>query len=610
MADDAPLTKKGRGGFRERAGRPKGSKNKPKVSLPAAAAAAPAPAPPCASVQPRETAAKRRPADKVFSGFKSASRRIANFWTTRAPQGTHGMDTESIPEQPPSGFVSAHNVITRLHEEMQAADVPVLASEQVFQETVEDPEQDDAGAALLDETDDRDEDNEDGLDEEQERAEAAVDSPNEQWLRTTLEKLKKDITDDKPPRIYRDGQLWIYPRDPIFALQCAATEEIYCPDALYQLPIFVWLPDYLPGHPDRFICECGEFLNKHSWNTKPIARRVCTTSGSDYFLLTKRHYCPHRNGNTRGCGKTYQGTDPWILAQLPRFVQDRFPVAISHRSAVDLSQMDMMKITFAGRFGPDPFSKMVRELKYLRHSRLEAMYLHAALHYGLRGPKIPLFSPFHDAMGFAGYAPSTKYLKSMFIAWFTSHRILLQTVDHQGRLPGGEPIHTALYDALNTDEEVRFYGLTLTQSFAPLEGMYERVQIELPRHGHKPTEAVFCDNPRSERSWHERVTPSLKCDVQHIVVNPFRDLPEFRSSTTEPMFASSPNRIDTLCDDIIRSLPADDSLYLTLSLSLNGDHIRAVLLRTESMILVLDARFKPLSRASLPHLRAHPSPDR
>jgi hypothetical protein len=104
-------------------------------------------------------------------------------------------------------------------------------------------------------------------------------------------------------------------------------------------------------------------------------------------------------------------------------------VAISHRSALDISQMDMMKITFAGRFGADPFSKMVRELKYLRHSRLEAMYLHAALHYGLRGAsKIPQFSSFKNRIGFAGYAPSTKYLKSMFISWFASHRLHIDRI--------------------------------------------------------------------------------------------------------------------------------------------------------------------------------------
>ncbi|KAJ7869047.1 hypothetical protein B0H13DRAFT_2280851, partial [Mycena leptocephala] len=101
-------------------------------------------------------------------------------------------------------------------------------------------------------------------------AEATSKSVNAQWLETTLETVKKQISKHEQPHAYKDWQLWIYPKDPIFALRDAATTGVYSPDALYQLPIFLWLPDYLPGHPDRFPCECGEPLNKHSYNTNPI----------------------------------------------------------------------------------------------------------------------------------------------------------------------------------------------------------------------------------------------------------------------------------------------------------------------------------------------------
>ncbi|KAJ7511032.1 hypothetical protein B0H11DRAFT_2402639 [Mycena galericulata] len=543
----------------------------------------------------------------MLSGFKATTRGIANFWVTHVPQGKHPMTSTGAADPPPDEPISAAETLAHLQDDMETANLSQPVSERILDESIEDGGEADEGAALLDdEVDQGDEDDELHLDAEQQSAETTSKSVNAQWLETALETVKKQVSKHEQPQVYKDGQLWIYPKDPIFALRDAATTGVYSPDALYQLPIFLWLPDYLPGHPDRFNCECGEALNKHSYNTNPIARRVCTTSGSDYFLLTKRYYCPQREGNIRGCGRTYQGSDPWILSQLPRFVQDRFPVAISHRSALDISQMDTMKITFAGRFGADPFSKMVRELKYLRHSRLEAMYLHAALHYGLRGTeRIPAFSAFKNPVGFAGYAPSTKYLKSMFTSWFASHRLYIdrimsslsgrvikadhtfKTVDHQGRLPGGEAIHTALYDAVNDVEEVRFYGLTLTQGFAPLQGMYERLQVELARHGNPPTEAIYTDNPRLERNWHETVTPSLKRNVEHIVHNPFRELPEFKISGPS-LFASSPDRIDTLCDEILQSLPADDSIYIALSLQLSGDNITAIQIRTESLILVFD----------------------
>ncbi|KAJ7648836.1 hypothetical protein B0H17DRAFT_1215514 [Mycena rosella] len=304
--------------------------------------------------------------------------------------------TDSAPISAADTVSHLADAVSHLHIDMQTSDPSKLVRERILDETVEDGGDNDVGAALLDdEVDGGDEDDESNLDTEQQNAETAADSVNNQWLATTLEKVQKKIQMHGQPRVYREGQLWIHPKDPIFALQEAATTSVYSPD-------------------------------------------------------------------------------------------DRFPVAISHRSALDISQMDMMKITFAGRFGADPFSKMVRELKYLRHSHLEAMYLHAALHYGLRGTsKIPPFSSFKNRIGFAGYAPSTKYLKSMFISWFASHRLHIdrimsslsgrilkadhtfKTVDHQGRLPGGEPIHTALYNAVNDSEE-------------PFKGCMSVLKLSLP----------------------------------------------------------------------------------------------------------------------------------
>jgi hypothetical protein len=255
----------------------------------------------------------------------------------------------------------------------------------------------------------------------------------------------------------------VRPRDPVFALRRAAVHG-FSPASLYLLPIFVWLPHFLPGRPDSFKCECGasiilngrsvhirsntvHYLSLLGYNENPIARRVSTLTGPDYFLLTNRYLCPPRRGNDKGCGKSYQGSDPWIIRQLPEFVQRAFPgifalfdglktlislylaACLSARGALDTGEMDVMKATFAGHFGADLFSKMVRELKVLHHDRLETMYYCAALHFGLRGPQqVPQFSKFDDSLGYAGYAPSRQYFKSMFTAWFSVHRTLIDRV--------------------------------------------------------------------------------------------------------------------------------------------------------------------------------------
>ena len=60
------------------------------------------------------------------------------------------------------------------------------------------------------------------------------------------------------------------------------------------------------------------------FSNNPIARRV-RSMPSDFFLLTTRFVCDPRRIDSPGCGANYQGTDPRILEQLPRFVQAAFP---------------------------------------------------------------------------------------------------------------------------------------------------------------------------------------------------------------------------------------------------------------------------------------------
>jgi hypothetical protein len=95
---------------------------------------------------------------------------------------------------------------------------------------------------------------------ETEEAEPKVLSENHQWLKTTLAQIVKDTTGRlKMPRCYKDGHFWVRPVDPVFALKRAAVSG-FAPTGLYLLPIFVWLPHFLPGRPDSFKCECGARL--------------------------------------------------------------------------------------------------------------------------------------------------------------------------------------------------------------------------------------------------------------------------------------------------------------------------------------------------------------
>ncbi|THU89458.1 hypothetical protein K435DRAFT_865242 [Dendrothele bispora CBS 962.96] len=142
-----------------------------------------------------------------------------------------------------------------------------------------------------------------------------------EYLAIILTKLKDEIKSKNRSDCYAAGTFWIYPRDPIFALDAAFKAEGFCsPVELYHLPVFVWLPTFLPGTPESFYCsQCKENLNvtrtlsKHGWSSNPTARRVRNLDG-DYYLLTNRFIC---DGKTGGCKKTYSGYDETILTQLP-----------------------------------------------------------------------------------------------------------------------------------------------------------------------------------------------------------------------------------------------------------------------------------------------------
>ncbi|KAJ7845196.1 hypothetical protein B0H13DRAFT_2286195 [Mycena leptocephala] len=180
-------------------------------------------------------------------------------------------------------------------------------SERIFDESLEDVEgeNDDSANAELVQT-------------ETEEAEVKALSANHQWLKANLAKIIKDTEGPGNPRpnCYKNGELWICPIDPVFALEQAGTRGL--------TPADLYLYQSLYGCHSVYLA-----IQRHSrYNENPITRRASTLNGQDYFLLTNRFLCPLRRENGQGCGHSYQGSDPWILGQLPEFVQKAFPVML------------------------------------------------------------------------------------------------------------------------------------------------------------------------------------------------------------------------------------------------------------------------------------------
>ncbi|KIK53615.1 hypothetical protein GYMLUDRAFT_63605 [Collybiopsis luxurians FD-317 M1] len=126
--------------------------------------------------------------------------------------------------------------------------------------------------------------------EETRDSEVPAHSVIHQYLLDFPNGLQKQIDQYGMPNCYKDGQFFVYPPHPVFALH-TAIHTSFSPDPLCLRPIFIWLPEYLPGHPDHYKCTCGGNLSMNGYNDNPIAQRVHTSTGTNYFIFTNRYIC-------------------------------------------------------------------------------------------------------------------------------------------------------------------------------------------------------------------------------------------------------------------------------------------------------------------------------
>ena len=73
--------------------------------------------------------------------------------------------------------------------------------------------------------------------------------------------------------------------------------------------------------------------------------------------------------------------------------------------------------------GPEPFSALLGEMRYLDHSHRELLYLSAlTVSESAHSPHLEPFSMFADKDHFAGTVPSKHYCKAVFVDWMRVHR--------------------------------------------------------------------------------------------------------------------------------------------------------------------------------------------
>ncbi|KAJ7846209.1 hypothetical protein B0H14DRAFT_3681514 [Mycena olivaceomarginata] len=443
-------------------------------------------------------------------------------------------------------------------------------------------------------------------------SEAGIDSVLQKQFAILKDRLSKEIKKYGSPLCYRQGDFYDRPMHAIFALhRSMGSNHGLDPSELYARDVFIWIPNLLPGAPDRFKCTCGKPLSRNGFNDDPIARRVRSIP-NDFFLLTNRFHCNPRR-NDPGCGTSYQGTDPHVIAQLPSFVQPAFPGILYFCSGRDFENNDVANVQHLRiRFGPAPFSEMVSEIQHRHHADGELMYLGAVNFYAQRGCKS--YSKFDDPQEYAGIPPSIPYLKALFTDFISAIRIYIErdiatlpltvakadhTFDFLKHMGGmkGQRIFTAAYTVVNEFEE----------------DMLEGIQDGLRNSKNPPTEIIYTDLPQAERSFHESINSSLTRNV--VPIHDWTDLPCFeRSPETPTIIASDSIDIEEAASDLLEDFTAvplpSSQLHLvvlavkTEQLPGQSPRLDIIQLRTKNKIHIFKVTDLTSRSDVLPSLRA------
>lgn len=98
----------------------------------------------------------------------------------------------------------------------------------------------------------------------------------------------------------------------------------------------------------------------------------------------------------------------------------------------------------------------------------------------------------------------------------------------------------------------------------------------------------------AERKFHESVNASLCENVQHIVLDPFNNLPPFKQSNIPVDYFSLQTAIDSACDDILvalSALPATEPLVLSLSVKCTAEALHIIQICSAKKAYIFRVRF-------------------
>src|SRR6266487_470988 len=275
--------------------------------------------------------------------------------------------------------------------------------------------------------DDPDEDEEDGEDNANHANSTTPLKPLPTWLKSAFDlKVKESACgirgpDGLPPLYSKQKTFW-FPRPSNYFLLHGNTVS---PQVLYNPRFFLWDPAALC--PGGIPCpNCHVVLRPHGYIGHP---RRCVDVNGTFWMIGYRYRCPTCTHPKSGKSTvTFRSWDSRILALLPQSLLAEFPARLSHRSALSLSTLSLMRSCFQNGMGAKQFSDSLRVQHLEQYDKLHLQYLHwLTEHQNMSdwmGKQFKSFPSYQDRSpdGFGGFSPSAQWLRDVYDGFIEEHR--------------------------------------------------------------------------------------------------------------------------------------------------------------------------------------------
>ncbi|KAF5342768.1 hypothetical protein D9758_017029 [Tetrapyrgos nigripes] len=397
------------------------------------------------------------------------------------------------------------------------------------------------------------------------------------YLHSVRDKLAKSLNQNIMPFCYMENSFWVESPDPIFAMRHAAkSDQGLNPAPYYRPKVFVWLPQTIDRSP--LTCQnsdCSHYhdpvyrLKDKGWLDTPIARKVIGLD-SNYYIMTKRFYCP--KDASGGCGQSWVLYHPDILKQLEPALADRFPAFLTHRSAIDKTLLALIRTGIAHRVSSSAWEEILRELHVREHDIWELHYLQTIQHEQMLDTKnsrplkqYPPFSAFSDKGNMLDiHLPKITSIMCIWILWRALDLVLINW-DHSFKVPkymmrlNGVVVFVGLFTVLNEFGQIRYQAFVPTKSLTHIRAGMKAITKSLQEHGHPQPILGFTDNVGADLQTFMECIPSLGKNVT--LVDPagsFPHLPRMQlPSGVSPNLCKTPLEIETACHGILALIDPD-----------------------------------------------------